>query len=109
MDTYLKIFYASFPVLKTKSRNNRYNWITPGIITSCKRKTEIFLLLRNNYNPTLKQYYKLYCKILCKVIKEAKRMTFDERILKSNNKPKNTWVLIKEILGNQHTSHYTES
>jgi len=40
-----------------------------------------------------------------KVIKEAKRMTLGERILKSNNKSKTTWDIINELLGKQHTTH----
>jgi len=68
-------------------------------------KRELSLLLRSSNNPALKQYYKLYCKTLVKVIKEAKRMTLGERILKSNNKSKTTWDIINELLGKQHTTH----
>ena len=53
---------------------------------------------------TLKQYYKAYCKILTRVIKEAKRMTLSERIFKSNNKIKTTWNIINELLGKQQST-----
>ena len=49
----------------------------------------------------MKQYYKVYCKILTKVIKDAKRMTLNKRIYKSNNKIKTTWNIINELLGKQ--------
>jgi hypothetical protein len=38
----------------------------------------------------MKQYYKTYCKVLANVIKEAKRMTLNNNILRSNNKTKTT-------------------
>ena len=50
LNTYLRIFYFSFPPIRTKSRNNKNNWITIRIKTSCKRKRELFLLCRNSNN-----------------------------------------------------------
>jgi hypothetical protein len=38
LNTYLRIFYSSFPLIRTVGRNNKNNWITLGIKTSCKRK-----------------------------------------------------------------------
>ena len=38
-----------------------------------------------------KLYYKHYCKILSKVIKEAKKLYYKEIIAKSKNKMKTTW------------------
>jgi hypothetical protein len=39
---------------------------------------------------------------LANVIKEAKGITFNKRILKSNNKTKTTWNIINELLGKLH-------
>ena len=104
-NTYLRIYYSSFPLLRTKRKNYKYNWITLGIKTSCKRKRAIFLMQRNNADPVLKQYYKRYSKILHNVIKEAKRMSLDEKIKKSDNKTKATWTIIKALSGKHHTLH----
>ena len=38
-------------------------------------------------------------------VKEAKRMTYKTRILKSNNKSKTTWNIINELLGKQHSTN----
>ena len=108
LNTYLKIFYSSFPLIRSKSRNYSNNWITLGIKISCKRKRELFLLIRHSNTSTLKQHYKAYCKILVNVIKEGKRMTLDKRILKSNNKTKTTWNIINELLGKQHHTQETQ-
>ena len=105
MNTYLRIFYSCCPLIKIKNNTNTISWITLGIKTSCKRKRELFLLNRNNNNPALKKYYKTYCKILAKVIKEAKRLSYNNRILKSDNKVKTTWNIINELSGKQHSTN----
>jgi hypothetical protein len=43
---------------------------------SCKRKRERYMTCRNNNNSELNNYYKKYCNILSKVIKEAERLKY---------------------------------
>ena len=105
LNIYLRIFHASFPLTRVTSLNKCNRWITTGIQTSCKLKGELFILNRSLNNPVLKQYYKKYCNILVKVIREAKRMTFSTRISKSHNKTKTTWNIVNELLGKQHSSN----
>jgi len=59
----------------------------------------------NSNNPVLKQYYNTYCKIMVNVIKEAKRIAYNKRILKSNNKSNTTWNIINELLGKQQSTN----
>jgi hypothetical protein len=105
LNIYLKKFHSSFPLLGSQTGNHNNNLITPGIKTSCKRKRELFLITRNSNGSAVKQYYKAYCKVLVNVIREAKRMTLNKRILKSNNKTKTTWSIVNELLGKQHYTH----
>src|SRR5215471_17492795 len=72
LDTYLKLYYSSFPLKRVYINKMHKNWITSGILTSCKRKRELFIACRNNNNPDLLKYHKSYCKILSVIIKEAK-------------------------------------
>jgi hypothetical protein len=104
LNIYLRIFDSSFPLISKISGIQKSLWITLGIITSCKRKRELFLTLKNRNDLALKQYYKAYCKILVKVINKAKRMTFNKRISKSNNKTKTTWDIINELSGKHHST-----
>jgi len=46
-----------------------------------------------------KLYYKHYCKILSKVIKETKKLYYKEIITKSKNKMKTTWNIIQGVTG----------
>ena len=91
--------------LKIKKKNNTISWITLGIKKSCKRKRELFRLVRDGNNPALKRYYKTYSRILAKVIKEAKRLSYNSRILKWNNKVKTTWNIINDLLGKQRSTN----
>jgi hypothetical protein len=54
-------------VLKLSNNNS---WITSGIWTSCKHKRVLYIKLRNNKSPTLRKYFKDYCWIVSKVIKD---------------------------------------
>jgi hypothetical protein len=77
LNTYLQIFYSCFPIKQ---------WITKGIINSCKWKKDLYLLTRNNNDIQLKEYYMRYSKILSKVIKTAKMFHYNNQIIHSNNK-----------------------
>ena len=73
LDTFLKIFNASFPVKKTQSKQCDKKWLTTGIRTSCNNKGKLYLSYKENNNPKLKKHYKEYCKLLTKVIILAKK------------------------------------
>jgi hypothetical protein len=52
--------------------------------------------MMDNNEMKHKFYYKQYCKILTKVIKEAKKLCYKEAISKSKNKMKTTWNIIRK-------------
>jgi hypothetical protein len=54
---------------------------------------------RNSNDLRLKSHYKMYCKILSNVIKEAKWINYNNQILASNNKIKTSWAIVKLELG----------
>jgi hypothetical protein len=56
----------------------------------------------NSNNPTAKAHYTKHCRILNKVIKEAKKQFYDQLIAKSDNKIKTTWNIIKNETGRMH-------
>jgi hypothetical protein len=73
LNTYLRIFYASFPNIKTKNVHNPKPWLTTGIRISCNNKRKLYLTYRESNNPIHKEYYKSYCQILSKVIMLSKK------------------------------------
>ena len=74
-----------------------YNSYNICIRTSCNYKRDLFLLCRNSNNAKLENYYKTYCKILSKFIKEARKYDFNRMIENSDNKMK-TMQDIAELL-----------
>jgi hypothetical protein len=67
-----------------------------GIKTSCTQKRKLYLAGRNSTNPHMKRYYKCYCNILSKVIKEAKKCHYDNQIKNYTNKNKTTWNTVNK-------------
>jgi hypothetical protein len=96
-------------VITANKWSNHSSWITSGIQTSCKHKRELHIELRNNKNRTLRKYFKAYCRILSKVIKEAKRMEYGTHILNSNNVMRTSWKVINKELGKDHKNHGLQS
>jgi len=105
LNTYLKIFYSCFPKISVKRTTPNNQWITKGIINSCKRKKELFLLTRINNDIQLKEYYKRYSKILTQVIRTAKMLHHNNQIIYSNNTIKTTWNIIKNETGGNNTKY----
>jgi hypothetical protein len=95
LNTYLRIFYHSFPLKKVYHRQYSKPWITTGIKISSQHKRDLYLLCRSIKNPMLKNHYKTYCRILTDVIKTAKKLSYDKLITNSKNKAKTLWNIIK--------------
>jgi ribosomal protein L33 len=74
LNNYFRIFNASFPkVSKHISAKSDITLVTKGIKMSCKHKRELYLMMKNSRNMSVKLYYDKYCKILNKVIISAKK------------------------------------
>jgi hypothetical protein len=71
LDTYLKIFYSSFPKKVIQLTPKRNDWIILGIKTSCNHKRDLNVASKSN--PKLRDCFKKYCKILSTVKNEAKK------------------------------------
>jgi hypothetical protein len=57
----------------------------------------------------MRTYYNKYCKILSRVIKEAKRQHYCRLIAKSDNRIKTTWNIIKCESGKLHLTEQIPS
>jgi len=73
LNIYLRIFNASFPVVKSKESTKSNRWLTTGIRISCTTKRNLYATYRNSMDPNYKAHYKKYCKILSSVIRAAKK------------------------------------
>ena len=75
MNTYLRIFFSSFPVKKSQYSYSKKLWLTRGIRISCANKRKLYLTYRNSNDPYFKEYYKKYCRIVVPVPKTGKDPT----------------------------------
>ena len=109
LNTYIRIFNASFPLQKTYNTHFNKPWITPGIKTSYQHKRTLYLISRSSDNLKLKAHYKSYCLILAKVITAAKQLYYNSNISKSINKQKTTWDIIKTETGKNQSNKGIQS
>lgn len=80
-------------------------WLTPAILVSCQRKKELYLLSKHSNDLECTIFYKKYCKILSRVIVEAKRKCINNTITNSTNKIKTTWNIIRDQLSKEKRNH----
>jgi len=102
LSTLLHIFEACFPANYRSTKEKKKDWITQGFKISSKRKRSLYTLTKNRNDPKAKAHYIKYCRILKKVIKEAKKQFYDSLMAKSDNKIKATWNIIKNEIGRMH-------
>jgi hypothetical protein len=95
LNTYLRIFYHSFPLKKVYHKRYSKPWITTSIKISSQHKKDLYLLCRSINNPKLKNHYKTYCTILTDVIKTAKKLYYNKLIKNSKNKAKTLRNIVK--------------
>jgi hypothetical protein len=108
-NTFLLILENSLPLVYKKKKDITNKWITKGIRLSCKHKRTLYILVKKSSDDRLKLYYRRYCTILTRVIREAKKLYYHELISKSENKIQATWKIInKEATKNQATDNITE-
>jgi late competence protein required for DNA uptake (superfamily II DNA/RNA helicase) len=97
-NTFLVVLENSFPFVYKKKKDT-IKWITKGIRTSCNHKRALYNLVKKSKDEGLKLYYKRYCTILMRVIKEAKKLYYQKLISNSENKIQLTWKIINKETG----------
>jgi hypothetical protein len=80
MNNNLRVVHTSFPLRKVRERSKSNQWITTGIKTSCIHKRQLYLLSKNSNDVILIKYCKQYCRVLTRVITEAKKSTYNKQI-----------------------------
>jgi hypothetical protein len=99
LNTYLNKFDSCFLPINIHERQQTNQWITKGIINSCKREKDLYLLARSSNDEILRNYYLKCSKTLTKVIKTAEKLYFNNKISHAHNKIKTTWNIIKSNIG----------
>ena len=88
LNTYLTIFYSSFPTKTVHKSSFSKARLTQGITVSCINKQKLYLISRHSQDQNKKISYRRYCKVLAEVIKLAKRKYYNNLLTNSTNKTK---------------------
>jgi hypothetical protein len=73
--------------------------MTKGLKISINHKRDLYMKCKYSNDQGLKNHYKIYCKILSKLITLAKHLQYSKQISNSNNKPKTLWNIINLEIG----------
>ena len=101
LNAYLRIFYHSFPYKKVHINHKKKARLTKGIKISCQRKWDLYKLYKTTQDLNFKNYYKNFTKILSEVIKAAKKIHYNKLFIRSKNKVKTMWNLVRSETNKQ--------
>ena len=101
IERFSQIYEEAFPEMKTEVKNKTLlsPWVTKGLIKSSKRKQglyEKFLKKRTFQNE---QTYKTYKNLYEKIKKNSMELYYQNQLAKYQKDIKNTWKVMKEIIG----------
>ena len=100
-EMYTRAYKKAFPKkeIKIHPKTIKFPWMTPGLLKSSKRKQKLYdKYLRNKTFKNEKEYF-AYKRIFEKIRKKAKKNYYSACINKSQGNSKQTWKIIKNIIG----------
>ena len=101
LTTYLKHFNQNCPnktkTIKKKSIVNQ--WMTASLIKSSKRKQSLYNKFLKNRTTANETNYKNYKKLFQKLVINAKKEYYSQKLIRYSSSLKKTWSLINEICG----------
>ena len=104
-DNFLKFFSdlydISFPnkEIEIKTKHLGTPWITKGLQKSSKRKQRLYEKFLKRGTIENENHYKTYKNLFEKIKKNAKKNYYQRKLELSENNIKNTWKVMKEIIG----------
>jgi hypothetical protein len=84
-------------MLSTKQNNKQ--WITAGIIVSCKHKKSLYIFNKTTNSPIIKGFCTQYSTRTQKLIRKAKHIYYNELIKTSRNENKTVWTITNKETG----------
>ena len=99
---FTEIFEKCFPLqtLQLKSKNNRCPppWLTPALITSCRRKSDLFKKYKKSCTAYNRLKYITYRNKLKSTLLAAEKMFYATQFIQNSNNANKTWQTIKQII-----------
>ena len=92
----------SFPEINVKPRPRKFKhspWMTAGLLISHKQKEKLFAKKVRNPTKSNIESFQCYNNIYSKLRRIAKKLHYDEQFIKFTRNIKQTWSLIREVIG----------
>ena len=101
LDKFIKLYDIAFPERKVeiKQKNLTSRWITRGLKKSSKRKQRLYDKLLKRRNGKNEKVYKMYKSLFEKLKLQSKKLYFQNKLKQYENNIKNTWKIMKVIIG----------
>ena len=83
-------------------------WVTKGIAKSSKKKQRLYEKYLKKRTPENEKIYKSYISLFESIKKKSNKLYYSEKLLKLQGNAKQTWKVMKEIIGKAkllHPSH----
>ena len=106
-------FKAGINMFSRQYSNSRrkdpiHPWISPSILCCINRKNKLYKKhIKNKSNALAEQEYKTYKNILTSVIREAKKLYYQEEFKKSKNNGKKTWKTLNALMNKEQNRNTT--
>ena len=94
----------SFPEVKVKQKTVHFKhnpWMSRGLKVSQKRKEKLFAKKTKFPSAQNIERFKTYNKMYCKIRRAAKKIYYNTQFTKFSKDSKQTWSLIKDIVGSK--------
>ena len=96
------------PHIPSRRKTSMKPWITPSILCSINKKTQLYQKYLRRRNKVNEDKYKTYRNILVKTIRDAKRLYVQDALGQHRNDGKATWDLLNQVINkkNKTTNKY---
>lgn len=101
---FMYYFNMSFPRAQTKSTNKKAPWIDANLHTERIKVSELYQMARLNKDKAIYREAKRQQQHFIKLVNEAKKKYYENKISNSDNVSKVTWNIINTELNNRKTN-----
>ena len=101
LETFVQIYDQAFPERKfeIKTKNLVSLWINWGLRKSSRKKQCLYEKFSKQRNSKNEEAYKMYKDLFEKLKKQSKKLYFQNKLKICENYIKNTWKIMKSIIG----------
>ena len=108
-DTFLNILESQIkeclPLKKIKIKAYKSDWLSKGILISCKQTKLLFKKFKQNPTIENEATYKTYKNKLTHIIRQSKKMHFKNKFELYKKDCRKTWNTINEVLKSKNKKH----